>query len=157
MNNKINIRDNVTEDNNAIIAIVISVLDEFSISVSREEVEADLRLCEFGKMMDRSKCWVVTNGDKVIGCAMVHPLTESTCELKRMYILPEYRGKGHGKQLLERVLEFARNRKYKRIELDTHSRMKSVRKLYKRVGFQEFDYPARNRCCNQSMYLDIYK
>jgi len=63
---------------------------------------------------------------------------EFTCEVKRMYIKPEYQGKGIGKALMARVLETAKSMNYKIIKLDTLGpKMPAAVGLYKSFGFKE--------------------
>jgi len=74
-----------------------------------------------------------------IGCFGVRKLTDSICELKRMYLKREVRGKGIGKKLLERALAIGKELNYKKMRLDTLPSMKSAIELYKKVGFYEID------------------
>lgn len=63
---------------------------------------------------------------------------EFTCEVKRMYIKPEYQGKGIGKALMAHVLEIAKLMNYKTIKLDTLGpKMPAAVGLYKSFGFKE--------------------
>lgn len=81
--------------------------------------------------------YVARNADQPIGCIALRKLEPDICELKRMYILPEYRGSGTGKKLLELAVEEAGNIGYKKIRLDTLKNMQAAVHLYKSFGFYE--------------------
>jgi len=78
---------------------------------------------------------VLMDGDRVVGTGAVRRLDAETCELKRMWFLPAYRGRGLGTQMAERLFKFARAAGYKRIRLDTAAELKAANKLYQRLGF----------------------
>jgi putative acetyltransferase len=82
---------------------------------------------------------VLVDGDRVVGTGAVRRLDDMTCELKRMWFLPEYRGKGQGTKMSELLLEFARAAGYKRIRLDTSPLLLAANKLYQRLGFHPIE------------------
>ncbi|KAF1850650.1 acyl-CoA N-acyltransferase [Cucurbitaria berberidis CBS 394.84] len=87
-----------------------------------------------------------TNGpeeEQVIGCIALRSFSSSnsipTCELKRLYLAPESRGRGVSKLLLDMAIQQARVLGYKEILLDTLSSMTAARALYMRYGFEEIE------------------
>lgn len=78
-----------------------------------------------------------TENDKVIGCVAYKKHSDIRCELKRLYVMPEYRKFGIGKKLLESIVEEAKKDNYKEIVLDTIKPLQSAIKLYKKYGFKE--------------------
>ncbi len=78
---------------------------------------------------------VVTKRGEVIGTGALRKLTPTTCEVKRMYLFPEYRGIGLGRALMEKLLEFAKKEGYKRVVLDSTRDMKRALALYRSFGF----------------------
>ena len=79
----------------------------------------------------------------VIGMGALRKLEERVGEIKRMYIRPEYRGRGLGKQLLRKLLEKAREFGYSILRLDTADFMTVAQNIYRSEGFTERDeYPG---------------
>jgi carbonic anhydrase len=74
------------------------------------------------------------------GCAAVRPLDNVICELKRVYVRPDFRGTGMGRRLTETALQAAREMGYQRIRLDTPPQMAAAQQLYEDLGFH--DIPA---------------
>jgi len=78
----------------------------------------------------------------MIGMGALHELREGKGEIKRMYIRPAYRGRGHGKALLQQLLQRAKEFGYRSIYLDSGRFMTAAHKLYRSLGFIECDeYP----------------
>ena len=84
--------------------------------------------------------FVVEEDCRVIGSGGVAPLAggdPDVCELRKMYFLPEARGRGLGEQLLRRCLDVAKSLGYRRMYLETLGAMRAAVKLYERMGFRE--------------------
>ena len=76
-------------------------------------------------------------GDVVAGCVGIKRFDEASCEMKRMFIRPAYRGKGIGQLLCTYVINWCRRSMYRRILLDTNTEMKEAVSLYRKCGFKE--------------------
>jgi GNAT superfamily N-acetyltransferase len=89
------------------------------------------------------------------GCVCLRPLNrEGVCEMKRLYVLPHYRGDSLGRQLIERILDEARRRKYRRLRLDTHPpTMQAAVALYRRFGFTEL--ASVENAISGLMYMEL--
>ncbi len=73
---------------------------------------------------------------KPVGCGAIKPLTETAVEVKRMYTLPEYRGKKIATQLLNQLENWAKELGYPICNLETGKRMPDAIALYERCGYQ---------------------
>ena len=82
---------------------------------------------------------VLLDGDAVVGTGAIRRIDSQTCELKRMWCLPAYRGRGLGTEMAEALLQFARSAGYRRVHLETAPELEAANKLYRRLGFQTID------------------
>lgn len=95
----------------------------------------------------RSIYYVVEKDGKVVGACGVAPLENadaSVCELQKMYFAPEIRGTGYAEKIIEKCLEFAKEKEFQLCYLETLSFMTTAQKLYKRIGFENIDGPMGN-------------
>ena len=71
------------------------------------------------------------------GCIGMRKLDEENCEMKRLYVKPEFRRNGLGKILVDRIISDAKKEGYRHILLDTLPFLESALKMYKAYGFYE--------------------
>lgn len=77
-------------------------------------------------------------GNELAGCVALHKLEANICEMKRLYLRPQFRGKGLGRLLADRIISEARQIGYRRMRLDTVGPvMKDAVAMYRKIGFQE--------------------
>ena len=71
----------------------------------------------------------------------VRRLGEGVCEIKRMFVVPEARGRGHGRRVLEALERVASDLGYRRARLDTALSMTTAMMLYESAGYRSIpDY-----------------
>jgi putative acetyltransferase len=95
----------------------------------------------------RSVYYVADTKNGIVGGAGIFPspgLPEDTCELVKMYLLPEARGIGLGKKLIEECIRTAKEKGFKNIYLETMPELKQALKTYEKFGFQYLDGPMGN-------------
>lgn len=81
------------------------------------------------------RLYIALDGDKAAGCIGLKPFDEGRCELKRLYVKPEYRGHKLGEKLVAKIIEDAREIGYRTILLDTLPFLQTAKALYERMGF----------------------
>ena len=82
---------------------------------------------------------IAMQNNQVAGCVALRKFEDNICEMKRLYVKPEFRGMKIGKLLAERILEEAKSIGYKKMYLDTVPSMKEAIQLYKNLGFNEIN------------------
>lgn len=87
---------------------------------------------------------IYADSDQPIGCFALRKLGAQTCELKRMFLDKNQRGKGIGKQMMDEALLEARRLDYSKIRLDSIKSMKAAISLYKAFGFKEIEAYRHN-------------
>ena len=88
----------------------------------------------------------VMNGE-IVGGAGIYPtegLPGDTCELVKMYLLPQARGTGLGKTLIDKSLAFAKEAGFKNVYLETMPELKQALKVYAKFGFEYLKGPMGN-------------
>ncbi len=75
----------------------------------------------------------------IAGCIALRKIDSENCEMKRLYVKPEYRGKNIGSLLVKHIINEARKIGYKHILLDTLPFLQTAIEMYKRYGFYEIE------------------
>lgn len=71
------------------------------------------------------------------GCVAIQQLTETICEMKRLYVPPEFRNLGIGRELIAAIIAGAKKLGYEYMRLDTHPSMQRAQDIYQQYGFRE--------------------
>ena len=91
------------------------------------------------------------------GCVALRPLQDKICEMKRLYVIPEYQGRGIGRALARSVIGEARRKGYQKMRLDTIQSMKAAQRLYFSLGFETIEAYCYNPLDNPSfLELELY-
>jgi len=91
---------------------------------------------------------------RCVGCVGLRRLEGDICEMKRLYVKPDYRGTGIGRELASRIIAEARAIGYRRMRLDTISDMVEAITLYRSLGFVEID-PYRPNPIDGAKYFEL--
>lgn len=103
---------------------------EFHYSAREEELPGSFS-APAGRLM------LATYGGQTAGCAAFRRMTPAICELKRMYVRPEFRGKQIGRRLADALIQTAREAGYSVMRLETTTYLEKARALYAALGFRE--------------------
>jgi putative acetyltransferase len=156
------IRPIMSGDDAAMAAIIRAVMPEFGavgdgFAINDPEVDWMSR----AYAQPRSAYFVVERDGTVLGGGGVAPLDGGdgdTCELRKMYFLPQTRGLGAGRAMMERCLQAARGFGFTRCYLETLCGMDAAMRLYERSGFRRIDAPLGDTGhggCNTFYLLDL--
>jgi len=92
---------------------------------------------------------------QLAGCVALHELDPGICEMKRLYLRRQFRGKGLGRVLAERIIAEARQIGYQRMRLDTvEPVMKDAVAMYHKLGFKEIA-PYRSNPIAGARYMEL--
>ena len=113
------------------------------------------RRCVFQKIFGDSKpfgrLYIAYCDDQLAGCIGLRKIDDENCEMKRLYVRPEFRGKQIGNQLVKKIIDDAKEIGYAHMLLDTLPFLQSAIHMYKQHGFYEI--PSYN---DSPMTTSIY-
>ncbi len=136
------IREIRPSDNEAIKSIILQVSKEYKIYDSKiGYTELDDLYQIFHA--DRSNYWIVEdlNTAEILGGGGYQQLdnSSSVAELQKLFLLPEARGHGLAKKIVELILNHSKGAGYKQVYLETASQMKEAIVLYENFGFKRVE------------------
>jgi GNAT superfamily N-acetyltransferase len=88
------------------------------------------------------------------GCVALRCIENSICEMKRLYVVPDYRGQGIGRILARSIIDEARKKGYEKMRLDTVATMNKARALYSSLGFYTIE-PYRFNPIDGASYMEL--
>ncbi len=139
----------IAQNDNAGIALIIrSVLSEFKAN-KPGTVYFDPTTDELYQLFSKpgSCYWILEMDGKMMGGSGIYPtegLPDGCCEVVKLYLMPEARGKGYGKQLIQQCFESARQLGYRQVYLETMPELKMAVGLYEQCGFEYLQGPLGN-------------
>ena len=89
-----------------------------------------------------------------VGCVALRPLESRICEMKRLFVIPKYRGRDIGRTLACSVIDRARQIGYEKMRLDTIESMKAANKLYLSLNFRRIQAYCYNPIENAN-YMEL--
>lgn len=148
MNNSLNIRKITEGDNPAIAKVIRTVMEEFDVArpgtIYFDKVLDDM----YAQYVDAKSVYYVAEHDGIVcgGCGIskLNGAGEEYCELQRMFLLKEFRGKGIAQQLLDKCLADAVVYGYSYCYLESIHEFSTAIRLYKKNGFEHVYGPIGN-------------
>ncbi|MCF0055625.1 GNAT family N-acetyltransferase [Dyadobacter sp. CY356] len=142
------IREIQPEDNAELARVIRKALEEFKAN-KPGTVYFDKSTDHLSDLfqVENSVYFVAIEDTKLLGGAGIFPtegLDADTVELVKMYLRPEARGKGLGKTLILKCIEYAKSKGYKRIYLETMNELDKAVIAYEKLGFQLLSSPLGN-------------
>lgn len=150
-----NLRKAKAGEEDKILCLVRKVLSGYGLKINPEETDKDLSdLVDF--YFD-NKGWfaVIDHGDEIIGSYGIFRVSEKVCELRKMYLLPEYQGKGLGRLMMEDAIHQAKTLGYAEIILETNKLLDKAIHLYKKYGFKKYNPSHLSDRCDYAMRKEI--
>ena len=120
-------------------SMLVSIDPSFSIYLDIQHYDEEAGNPAAKYALPRGRLYLALHDGKAAGCIALHPLSDDKCELKRLYVRPEFRGNGIARMLCGRILEDAQKIGYMEIYLDTLPELSAAIRLYEKLGFSYTD------------------
>lgn len=118
-----------------VVALIRAVFDEYGMTFDLDDFDRDLTDIATHYLARGGMFSVLLEGDDVVGtvAAVAHG---DECEIKRLYLHPAYRGQGHGRRLLQHIVDWAAAQGFRRVTAWSDVRLTASHPVYERLGFQ---------------------
>lgn len=136
-------------------SIFFEVLAEYGLKPDESSTDADLNDIEAKYQNNNGYFGLLIFKDIIIGTFGLYKLTDEICELRKMYLKKEHRGQGLGKFVVNYIIDLAKEKGYKIIELETASVLKEAIGLYERYGFKEVKREHLAHRCDKAYILEL--
>ncbi len=111
------------------------VQDDLHFDLSYQDIEKELATLPGTYSSPQGCLLLARNSSKPVGCIALRPHSLEICELKRMYVRPNFRGQGVGRRLCAQIIQVAKRAGYSLMRLDTEISLSSAQKIYTDFGF----------------------
>lgn len=143
------------KDSKEIKVVIYSILNEYGLKEDEGKTDSDLNNIQKYYTDNNGFFGKILINDKIVGTIGLFKLNDDLCELRKMYLLKEHRGKGLGKILMDIIIKKAKEKKYKKIELETASVLQEAIGLYKKYSFREIEKPDLANRCDKAFILEL--
>lgn len=128
--------------------VIRSVLAEYGIGWEPDGADRDVYEVETAYVQVGGAFWVVEKQGQVVGTAAFYPVNRGvgTVEIRKMYLLPQVRGKGLGRWLLQRLEQAIVAQGFREVWIETASVLKEAVKLYESSGYLPATGIETERC-----------
>ena len=119
-----------------VLRVIGFVFDEYGMTFDPEDFDSDL--LDIPRHYHSPGGWffVLTDSGAVVGTVAAVPKSETSAEIKRLYLLPQHRGHGRGRMLMEHILARVGDAGYREAIAWSDVRFETAHKVYDRLGFE---------------------
>ncbi len=150
------------KDNEALSRVIKTSLEKLDLALDGTVYTDEATDFMFdGYQKEGSVYFIAEEDGKLLGgsgIAAIPNQEDNNCELQRMFLNEDARGKGIGQALMKKCIDFAKDFGYELVYLETFGDMHSARKLYERSGFKYVEESIGNTghfSCNIYMTLNL--
>ena len=114
--------------------VIHTVYDEYGFTWEADGYNSDTEDVQAHYIDQAGAFWVMELDGDIIATGGLMPISSDRCELWRLYLKAEHRGKGYGASLYKHILEFAKNQGYKEMEIWSDVKLTDAHRLYEKLG-----------------------
>ena len=142
------IRNWQKSDRDQAAQVIAEVLAEYGLPWQPEEADRDVVEVEQAYLESGGEFWVVEFQGDIVGTAAYYPINrgEQAVEIRKMYLLSQFRGQGLGKYLLQQLENAIAEKGYREIWIETASVLSEAVILYEKNGYQPASGVETARC-----------
>ena len=118
-------------------ALLLEYAQTLGVDLSFQNFERELADFPSSYLPPDGALLIATVDERLAGGIAMRRLGEHVCEMKRLYVRPEFRGLGLGRTLAGAIIDAARDIGYRHMRLDTLPGMDDAQRLYRDLGFRE--------------------
>ncbi len=119
--------------------MLISGDSSFKKYLDIQHYDEEIEHLEIKYGMPHGRLYIAYCNGELAGCIGLRKIDEQNCEMKRLYVRPQFRGKQIGNQLISKVITDAKEIGYSHMLLDTLPFLQSAIHMYRKYGFYEID------------------
>ena len=139
-----------TDDLTIVRALITEYANSLGVDLSFQNLDHELATLD----AFYEQILIARDEQNAAGCVALRRIDDEICEMKRLYVRPEFRGHDLGRRLADRIIEEARQRGYKRMRLDTLPTMTAAIPLYRSLGFVEIE-PYRFNPVEGTRFMEL--
>lgn len=117
--------------------LLLEYVQSLDVDLAFQHLDQELSAFPANYLPPTGALLLADHDQRLAGSIAMRRLDEGTCEMKRLYVRPDFRGLGIGRVLAAAVIEAAKNAGYSRMRLDTLPSMGDAQRLYGILGFRE--------------------
>lgn len=147
------LREYTIKDKEQVHRVLNTIFDKLGFKYDLFKIDNDLYRIREIYFKEHGKFWLILIDDKIIGTIALK-LDHGFYELRRFFILEEYRGKGYGNIALKYILAYAKQKGINKVRLDVHKKLKTAIYLYNKYGFKEI-LPYKNEEEKDLLWMEL--
>lgn len=117
--------------------LLLEYVDSLDVDLSFQNFDRELTDFPASYLPPTGALLVATHDERFAGSIAMRRLDDHVCEMKRLYVRPDFRGLGVGRELAGAIIDAARGMGYRHMRLDTLPGMGDAQRLYRTLGFEE--------------------
>jgi GNAT superfamily N-acetyltransferase len=145
----------IAADLNVVRALWTEYWESLGLPATFQNFAAELQSLPGKYAEPRGAVALASIDEKPAGTVALRPLTETACEVKRLYVPPAFRGRGIGRALMRWIIQRAQHCGYTTMYGDTLPSMSDALRMYREIGFVLMNRPYSDTPTPGAIYLEL--